>query len=67
MKLSKLVQLPTISQGLTDDLKIQTKNKRVWLSRFTVEDGMPYDNQVTEEIYNFAKQRWEISKEYEAK
>lgn len=67
MKLSTLEKKPTIRQGHTDDLKIETKNRRVWLSRLTVEDGMPYNNQVTEEIYNVPKGRWETLKQYEAK
>lgn len=45
----ELRDLPTISQGHTDNLKVQTENKRVWLSRCTIEDGEPYNNKVTEE------------------
>jgi hypothetical protein len=58
--LAELEALPTISQGHTDDLKVEaydidkktkeiTTGTRIWLSRMTKEDGMPYDNQVTVE------------------
>lgn len=47
--LAELEALPTLSQGHTDDLKIETENTRVWLSRMTVEDGEPYNNKVTVE------------------
>lgn len=33
----------------------------------TIDDGMPYNNQVTEEIYNAHTGRWETLKQYEAK
>ncbi|HEX9804270.1 MAG TPA: hypothetical protein VGA67_01170 [Candidatus Dojkabacteria bacterium] len=39
-----LESLPTISTGHFDNLKIDTGVKRVWLSRMTIEDGMPYNN-----------------------
>lgn len=67
MKLSTLNKLPTISQGHTDDLKINTPSRRVWLSRLTVADGMPYDNQVTEEVFNKHTGEWVIMKQYEAR
>lgn len=67
MKLSTLRNLPTLHQGLTDDLKKETASRRIWLSRMTKEDGMPYDNQVTEERFNKAKGRWETFTQYEAK
>lgn len=47
--LAELEAMPTISQGHTDDLKNDTGEFRIWLSRMTVADGMPYDNQVTVE------------------
>ncbi len=49
-KLAELEALPTLSQGQTDDLKVESENKRVWLSRMTIEDGQPYNNMVTVEI-----------------
>lgn len=45
--LSELKVLPTLETGWVDDLKIRTPNTRLWLSRLTTADGMPYDNQVT--------------------
>lgn len=45
--LTEIEALPTIEQGHTDDLKIQTSTMRVWLSRMTIEDGQLYNNQVT--------------------
>lgn len=48
-KLAELESLPTISAGQFDDLKIETENRRIWLSRCTIEDGEPYNNKVTVE------------------
>ncbi len=43
----------TLSVGQTCNLKIDTGQYRVWLSRCTVEDGEPYDDAVTvEELTN---------------
>lgn len=47
--LEELEKTPTISSGYTDDLKIETNNHRVWLSRLTVDDGEPCNNKVTVE------------------
>ena len=64
--LRELQQLKTISQGQTDNLKIKTEDTKVWLSRMTVEDGMPYNNMVT--IEKLKKDgRWEIIEEYPAR
>ncbi|MEK6879073.1 MAG: hypothetical protein AABY22_05665 [Nanoarchaeota archaeon] len=49
LSLKKIQSLPTIHQGHFDNLKIETQSERIWLSRMTIEDGMPYNNQVTEE------------------
>ena len=49
--LAELEALPTIEQAWTGDLKAKAPKKRVWLSRMTVADGAPYDNQVTIETY----------------
>lgn len=67
MTLGTLLKRPTIKQGHTDNLKLETPTRRVWLSRLGVEDGMPYKNQVTEERLNVHKGRWETVKTYEAK
>jgi len=47
----------TIARGWTDNLKIDTGEKRVWLSRCTIADGMPWDNAITEET--MIAGRWE--------
>ena len=51
LTLEYLKSLPTLHQGQTDDLKIERDYTRVWLSRLTIEDGQPYDNQVTVEKF----------------
>ena len=54
--------LPTLSQGQADNLKIDTGTERVWLSRVGIEDGMPYDNQIT--IERLIDGRWITVEEY---
>ena len=44
-----LVDLPTLSVGQADNLKVDDGTERVWLSRCGKADGMPYDNQITVE------------------
>lgn len=63
--LQELQDMPTIDSGHTDDLKVDTGTVRVWLSRLTVEDGMPYNNQVT--VEQLIDGTWQTVKEYEAK
>jgi hypothetical protein len=63
--LRELQQLETISQGHTDNLKIKTEDTKVWLSRMTVEDGMPANNMVT--IEKLIDGRWETVEEYPAR
>ena len=63
--LEQIQSMPTIHQGHYDNLKAETFNSRLWLSRMTVKDGMPYDNQVTEEALVGGK--WITVEEYEAK
>ncbi len=62
--LRELQAMETISQGHTDDLKVKTGDTKVWLSRMTVEDGMPYDNMVT--VEKLINGRWEVIEEYPA-
>ena len=62
--LSELEDLPTLSTGQADSLKIDTGEKRVWLCRCGVADGMPYENQVT--IEHLEDGRWVTIAEYEA-
>ena len=45
-----------------NDLKIDTGNSRIWLSRLTTLDGMPYDNQITIEVMRAGK--WVIVDTY---
>jgi hypothetical protein len=59
----QLEDMPTIHSGHYDNLKIETENTRVWLSRMTVADGMPYDNQITVEMLINGK--WTTMEEYE--
>ena len=63
--LRELQGMKTITQGHTDDLKLKTGNTKVWLSRMTVEDGMPYDNMVT--VEKLINGRWETVEEYPAR
>ena len=52
-KLRDLNDLPTLRSGHFDNLKIEEEDEqgkfRVWLSRCSVEDGMPFDNAITVE------------------
>ena len=67
--LAQLEALPTINEGHTSDLKWDTGRTRVWLSRMTKEDGMPYDNQVTVEVRQPAGKspEWKTALKYQAK
>ena len=67
--LAQLEALPAISEGHTSDLKWDTGRTRVWLSRMTKEDGMPYDNQVTVEVRQPAGKspEWKTALKYQAK
>ncbi|MNC36448.1 hypothetical protein D3C75_849700 [compost metagenome] len=62
--IAELKDLPTLQQSHTDNLKKVTGNERVWLSRMTVADGMPYNNQVTVEVFSNGK--WNIVDTYQA-
>jgi hypothetical protein len=43
----KLMALPTISQGHTANLKLETEDGyRYWLARTSLEDGEPYEHTV---------------------
>lgn len=64
--LKEISALPTLSQGHADDLKAESATRRVWLSRMTIEDGQPYNNQVTVEWLN-SRYEWKIYKQYQAK
>lgn len=64
MKYTKeeLEAMPTLHSGHFDDLKIETQTTRVWLSRMTVADGMPYDNMIT--VEKLIDGRWVTTEEY---
>jgi len=63
--LAELKARPTLCVGQADDLKIEIKGKlRVWLSRCSIEDGEPFNNKVTEELWD--GERWNTVREYEA-
>lgn len=47
--LAELEALPTLETGHTDNLKISEPGRKVWLARVGIEDGMPYDHEVTVE------------------
>ena len=63
--LREMEKRKTLHSGHTDDLKFESKGIRVWLSRMTVADGMPYDNQVT--VEKLKNGSWVTVEEYEAK
>ena len=68
--LDELEELPTLSQGQADDLKIETTDEngraieRVWLSRCTVDDGEPWDNKVS--VEHNIDGRWTVVELWEA-
>jgi hypothetical protein len=68
--LAELQALPTLESGHFDNLKIDEKvgssHARVWLSRLTVADGMPYNNQVTVEE-RVGSGNWETVDTYQAR
>lgn len=62
--LSELEAMETLATGQADDLKVETEDTRVWLSRCSVEDGEPYDHKVSVEQYD--DRRWNTVEEYQA-
>lgn len=54
-------------QGHTDNLIYETGSCRVWLSRLTIEDGMPYNDQITVENREANSPKWETIKKYQLK
>jgi hypothetical protein len=62
--LSELQAMPTLCVGQADDLKAETTDTRVWISRCGVEDGEPYPNKVT--VERLISGRWETMAEYPA-
>lgn len=47
LTLKEALELPVISQGHFDNVIQETSEFRVLISRMTVADGMPYDNQIS--------------------
>jgi len=64
--LKELQAKPTLSSGHFDNVKYDDGHIRVLLSRMTVADGMPYNNQVTIEVRNSTGD-WITDWQYEAK
>lgn len=63
--LKQLQDLPVIREGHMDNLLVETSTRRVWLSRMTVEDGMPYNNEVV--VEECVDGHWTLVEKYEAK
>lgn len=63
--LKQLKNKPTITVGHFDNLKVQGKDFRVWLSRCTVQDGEPYNNKVT--VERLVNGCWVESETYQAR
>ena len=59
-----LNRLETIRTGSTCDLKIDTGRCRVWLSRCSTMDGMPYDNMITVEMWLAKDGVWRVLDTY---
>lgn len=51
-------RVPTIEEGYTCDLKIDSNGVRIWLHRTSIEDGEPYRDTVTIEIRDPADGHW---------
>jgi len=61
--LKEICSMPVLKQGHFDNLVYESTTKRVWLSRMTIEDGMPFNNQVT--IETLVQGKWEIKEQYQ--
>ena len=64
--LQELESLPTLCVGQAEDLKVETNDIRIWLSRCGVADGEPHNNMVTVEKYDEAG-GWYTQRRYQAK
>lgn len=65
--LKELEAMPTLEQGHFDNVKVSNDEIRVMISRMTIEDGMPYNNQVCVEKFDKDSGLWQIVDVYEAK
>ena len=59
----QLRELPTLAVGQADDLKIDTGDERIWLSRCGVADGMPTENTIF--VERLIDGRWITVETYE--
>lgn len=57
-----LESLPTLCVSQADDLKINTAEMRVWISRCSIEDGEPFNSKVT--VEGFINDRWQTVGEF---
>lgn len=64
--LQELEAMPTLTVGQADDLKVETEDVRIWLSRCGVADGEPYEDKVTVERYDYQSGRWFNHHTYQA-
>ena len=64
LTLEEVIKMEVISQGQTDDLIFEDDGVRLWVSRMTEEDGMPYNHQITVEAYDGSS--WFTITEYQA-
>ncbi len=62
--LEELEVLPTLAEGQTANLKIETETHRVWLNRTGIDDGEQFDNGVC--IEHLVNGAWVTINEYEA-
>jgi hypothetical protein len=63
LALKDIEGMKVIEQGQMDNLIIRCGNVKVWHSRMTKEDGMPYNNQITVEALD-ENYNWRTVKEY---
>lgn len=61
--LEEIKSLPTIHSGTHGNLKIEEENRRVWVSRMTVEDGAKHNNQVIVEY--LVNNTWKVCQKYD--
>lgn len=54
----QLLEMPTIRSGQADDLKVETEDERIWISRLTRKDGVAVDNRITVEKYDPKSGTW---------
>lgn len=62
--LREIEAFPTLHSGQFANLKVDTGQVRVWLSRMTIADGEKCNNLVSVEV--LFEGRWETTEEYEA-